>query len=234
MTKFVAEVSSNHNRDLSRCIKFVDTAAELGCHGIKFQLFTVEGLFSPEAVQFQLDQQGSALTDRKKWELPTAFLPHIGDRCKEKGIKFVCTPFDLDAVQSLCPFVDIYKIASYELLWHDLLRACANVGKPVVLSTGMATMDEVNQAVKVLRDARVIDLAVLHCVSAYPTPVADCNLAAIEAIRTVNKCSVGWSSQRQAVGNISRRTSFPGQFGRIPPRPGWRGGRVRLRALLVT
>jgi sialic acid synthase SpsE len=87
-------------------------------------------------------------------------------------------------VEELLSHVDFYKIASYELLWHELLRTCAQTGKPVALSTGMATMDEVKVAVNVLTDSGCKDLTLLHCVSAYPTPVTECNLSAIETLQT--------------------------------------------------
>ncbi len=176
--RFVAEVSSNHNRKLERCFKFIDTAAKIGCDAVKFQLFRVEELFAPEILE-----QSQKHKKRKEWELPVDFLPKLYKRCKSAGIQFACTPFYLDAVDELLPYVSFYKIASYELLWKDLLAACAQTGKPVVLSTGMATLDEIRVAVDTLRRAGCTDLTLLHCVSAYPTPVSECNLAAIETLR---------------------------------------------------
>jgi N-acetylneuraminate synthase len=185
---FVAEVSSNHNRDLQRCLEFVDKAAEIGCDAIKFQLFKIDELFAPEVLSQRAD-----LRERKKWELPLEFVPVIAEHCNDKNILFSCTPFYLDAVEQLFPFVNFYKIASYELLWNDLLKLCAQTGKPVVLSTGMATMQEVNSAVEILRTFGCENLTLLHCVSGYPTPTAECNLAAIDTIRRACNCSVGWS-----------------------------------------
>jgi len=175
---FVAEVSSNHNRDISRCLEFIDTAAGIGCNAVKFQLFKVRELFAPEILA-----KSEKHRYREKWELPVEFLPLLADHCRKTGIKFACTPFYLDAVEELLPYVDFYKIASYELLWNDLLSACAQTGKPVVLSTGMATMDEVKTAVELLINSGCMDLTLLHCVSGYPTPVSECNLAAIETLR---------------------------------------------------
>ena len=90
---------------------------------------------------------------RSEWELPLDFIPRLAERCKDKGVQFGCTPFYLEAVAELESFVDFYKIPSYELLWGDLLTACAATGKPVIISTGMATMEEINVAVKTLRDS---------------------------------------------------------------------------------
>jgi len=177
-TQFVAEVSSNHNRDLDRCFKFIDVAAEIGCDAIKFQLFRIEELFAPEILE-----RSEGHRRRKKWELPVEFLPELHKRCNQAGIKFACTPFYLNAVKELKPYVDLYKVASYELLWKDLLTACVKTGKPVVLSTGMATMDEIEAAVDALTEAGCKEVTLLHCVSSYPTPVNQCNLSAIGTLR---------------------------------------------------
>ena len=176
---FVAEVSSNHHQDLKRCLQFVDVAADIGCSAVKFQLFKIDELFAPEILNRSEEHRR-----RKDWELPVSFLPPLAERCRERKIKFACTPFYLEAVSELFPYVDFYKIASYELLWNDLLIECAKTGKPIVLSTGMATLDEVNKAVTILVESGCQDITVLHCVSGYPAPVSSCNLAAIETMRS--------------------------------------------------
>jgi N-acetylneuraminate synthase len=185
---FLAEVSSNHHQQLDRCLAMVDAAAVAGCRGVKFQLFRIRDLFSPEA----LASRGE-LRAREAWELPASFLPDIAARCAAAQVDFVCTPFYLAAVDTLMPFVAAFKIASYELLWDDLLKRCAATGKPVILSTGMATPDEIRRAVDVIRAAGCRDLTLLHCVSGYPAPPEECNLAAIETLRTIGRCPVGWS-----------------------------------------
>lgn len=197
--KFIAEISSNHHQDLSRCLAFIDKAAEIGCDAVKFQLFKIEELFAPEVLV-----KSKKHRDRKVWELPVEFLPELAQRCRDVGIQFSCTPFYLQAVEELYPYVDFYKIASYELLWNDLLRACTETGKPVVLSTGMATMDEVGGAVDVLHGAGCQDLTLLHCVSGYPSPPEDCNLAAIETLRQRFSYPVGWSDHSACDGVIYR------------------------------
>lgn len=196
---FIAEVSSNHHQDLNRCLRFIDEAARVGCGAVKFQLFKVEELFSPEVFRAKPE-----VAKRKQWELPASYLPHLADRCREQRIRFGVTPFYLDAVEELRPHVAFYKIASYELLWHDLLRACARTGKPVVLSTGMATMDEIAAAVAATRGAGCTDLTLLHCTSSYPTPAAQCNLGAIQTLRGAFGCKVGWSDHSVDPGVISR------------------------------
>lgn len=199
MPIFVAEVSSNHHRDLSRCLEFIKTSAAAGCGAVKFQLFRVRELFSPEALQCR-----PKLLAREAWELPPSFLPDLRSCCHDSGIQFSCTPFYLEAVDELLPFVDFYKVASYELLWDDLLLACARSGKPVVLSTGMATLAEVEHATAVLQQGGCRQLTLLHCVSSYPAKPEDCNLAAIATLRDACQCPVGWSDHSVDSGVIYR------------------------------
>ncbi|HKK13417.1 MAG TPA: N-acetylneuraminate synthase family protein [Gammaproteobacteria bacterium] len=196
---FIAEVSSNHHRDLERCFEFIDAAAGIGCGAVKFQLFRIDELFAPEILA-----RSEAHRRRVDWELPAAFLPQLAARCRQRGVQFSCTPFYLEAVAELEPFVDFYKIASYELLWNDLLQACAATGKPLVLSTGMATLEEVRGAVEVVRAAGGRDLTLLHCVSGYPTPPDQCNLAALDTLRHECGCPVGWSDHSVQPGVIAR------------------------------
>ncbi len=197
--EFIAEVSSNHNCDLARALAFVDAAADAGCDAVKFQLFRVDSLFAPEIVR-----RSEAVRRRRDWELPLEFLQPLAARCHSRGLQFMCTPFYLAAVDELLPYVDAFKISSYELLWDDLLSACAATGKRVILSTGMATLDEVTHAVEVLRQSDAVDLTLLHCVSKYPAPADECNLAVIETLRTEYGCRVGWSDHSVDSGVVQR------------------------------
>lgn len=196
---FVAEVSSNHHRDLGRCLEFVDQAASCGCDAVKFQLFKIDQLFSSEILTRSAEHR-----DREQWELPVEFIEPIYSHCKERNIQFSCTPFFMDAVKILEPYVDFYKIASYELLWLDLIECCAKTGKPLVLSTGMATIEEIDSAVSVFRDHSQSELTLLHCVSAYPAPIDQCNLSVIENLRQRYRCNVGWSDHSKNPSVISR------------------------------
>jgi sialic acid synthase SpsE len=196
---FIAEASSNHGRDLARALSFVDAAADAGCDAVKFQLFKIDRMFAPEILSRSAKHRA-----RRDWELPRAHLAPLAERCLKREIQFSCTPFYLEAVEELRPFVAFYKIASYELLVADLLDACARTGKPVVLSTGMATMEEIKKAVQMLKESGASDVTLLHCVSAYPTPAAEANLSAIEIIRDVTGCPVGWSDHTRRPAVIER------------------------------
>ena len=96
--KFIAEVSSNHSRDLDRALAFIDVAAASGCDAVKFQLFRIDQLFAPEILR-----KSEAHRKRKAWELPLEFVPTLAQRCHDSGIEFSCTPFYLDAVRELEP-----------------------------------------------------------------------------------------------------------------------------------
>ena len=177
-TIFLAEVSSNHNGDINRCKKIIEAVAESGCDGVKFQLFKVSELFSNEAIAFKPD-----LKNRVNWELDPELIPLLSDYSHQKGLLFSCTPFYLEAVDILKPYVDFYKIASYELLWKDLFRKCGETGLPVVFSTGMSNQHEIQQALDILNDSKCEEIIMLHCNSAYPTPLKDVNLNVIDTFR---------------------------------------------------
>src|SRR3954469_11632713 len=177
MVQFIAEVSSNHAQDLNRALAFVDCAADCGFDAVKFQLFRVSQLFAPEILEKSPQHR-----KRVAWELPLEHLEPLARRCRERNIAFSCTPFYLKAVAELEPYVAFYKIASYELLWTDLLKACAATKKPVIISTGMAIMPEIETAVAVLEKAGASDVTVLHCVSAYPSPPEQSNLSPMKAL----------------------------------------------------
>jgi sialic acid synthase SpsE len=196
---FIAEASSNHAQDLSRALAFVDAAAECGCDAVKFQLFRLKELFAPEILAKSATHRA-----RVAWELPVAHLAPLAARATERGIAFSCTPFYLAAVEELEPYVAFYKIASYELLWNGLLEACAKTGKPVIVSTGMATMPEIIAAVETLKAAGCRDITALHCVSAYPAPPEEANLSAMEAIRKSTHVPVGWSDHTRNPAVVER------------------------------
>src|SRR3984957_11287204 len=148
----IAEAPSNHGRECARGLAFGDAAADAGCDAVKFQLFKIARMFAPEILR-----QSPKHRARVEWELPPGHLAPLADRCRQRGIQFSCTPFYLEAVKELEPHVDFYKVASYELLVGDLLKACVATGKPVVLSTGMATMTEITEASATLRNAGARD-----------------------------------------------------------------------------
>jgi N-acetylneuraminate synthase len=197
--QFIAEVSSNHSCDIKRAKEFIKVSADIGCYGVKFQLFKIEKLFAKEILD-----KSEKHRDRKRWELPVEFIPELSQYAHHLGVKFSCTPFYLEAVEELKPYIDFYKIASYELLWDDLIIAIAKTEKDLVLSTGMATLDEIAHAVDIFRQNSKANLILLHAISGYPTPVHEANLQAIETLRNSFHCDVGLSDHSVSSDVITR------------------------------
>ena len=185
---FIAEISSNHAQDLQRAKEFVRVSTEIGCDAVKFQLFKIDQLFAPEILAKSEEHRR-----RKQWELPVEFIPELSKYAHSLGIQFSCTPFYLDAVKELEPYVDFFKIASYELLWDDLIITCARTGKDLILSTGMATLEEIRHAINTFKKYSQAKLTLLHAISGYPTPINEANLKAIETLRKSFDCDVGLS-----------------------------------------
>src|SRR3569832_1834728 len=136
--RFIAEVSSNHSHNLERALKFIDVAASSGCSAVKFQLFRIDHLFAPEILE-----KSKIHRKRKEWELPLEFVPKLAQRCQELEIEFSCTPFYLEAVSELEPYVAFYKIASYELLLDGRRAAGARAGGPGGRAAGGAASGEI-------------------------------------------------------------------------------------------
>lgn len=188
MTQFISEISSNHNSNLKRSLKLINVSSKIGFDIVKFQLFKIDKLFSKEILLKSKNHR-----DRKKWELKEEYIPILAKECKKNKIKFCVTPFYLEAVDIIKPYVDFIKIASYEILWEDLLVKCAKTKKPIIISTGMANMKEVINAVKILKKNGAKKIIILHCVSNYPAKLKSLNLSAISTLRKKTKLDIGWS-----------------------------------------
>ena len=197
--RLIAELGSNHNGDPERALALVDACADAGAHAVKVQVFRIEDLFTAEVRAARPE-----LEARRAWELPLELLAPLRERCRRRGLQLGATPFGLWAIEPLLEHVDFLKIASYELLWHELVAACAATGRPLILSTGMATLAETTAAVAVAREHGATDLRLLHCVSGYPTPAAQANLAAIATLREATGCPVGWSDHSVDAAVVAR------------------------------
>jgi len=195
----IAEISSNHNSSLERCIKFVKSASDCGFDAIKLQIFKIDELFTKEVLS-----ASPMHAERRKWEFPLEFLEGISNECKEYGLKLGITPFYIKAVDEAAAFVDFYKVASYELMWVDLHQAIAAKKLPTIVSTGMATLSEI-QSIKDLYQSLNFDLTqltFLHCESNYPADYRTINLSAINTMRDSLGCNIGWSDHTRDVDVI--------------------------------
>lgn len=198
MIKFIAEIGSNHNQLLPRCKKLIETAKEIGCGAVKFQLFKADKLYAPG--------QHKNIDWLRQCELPYDFIPSIKKICIDNKIDFGCSVFDLEGVEYLKSFVDFLKIGSYELTYQPLIDVCKDTKLPIIFSSGMCTWPEILNAIKPLKE--LSDYSILHCVSEYPARPVDCNL---KAIKTMNKLffgKIGWSDHTKEPGVIYRAVGY--------------------------
>ena len=195
----VAEAGVNHNGDPDLARRLVDAAADAGADAVKFQTFRAEALvsrYAPKA-RYQAVATGgeeSQLDMLARLELGPEQHAELRARAVTRGTVFFSTPFDeasADALDALG--VPCFKFPSGEITNLPFLRHVASKGRPIILSTGMSTLDEVAAAVAAVRAARDVPLALLHCVSAYPAPAAEMNLRAMDALRERFGCPVGLS-----------------------------------------
>lgn len=184
----IAEIGSNHNKNLNRCYKLITHAKKLNCFAVKFQLFKLENLFHEKYIK-----KNKKTLIFKKFELPDYFIPKLHKFCKKLRIKFICTPFDLQSVDKIANYVDYIKIASYELLWDELLIKAALTKKKIIISTGMANIKEISHAINVLKKNKAKRIIILHCVSSYPADSLEANLNSIRYLKKKYKLEVGWS-----------------------------------------
>ena len=195
----VAEAGVNHNGDLALARRLVDAAAEAGADAVKFQTFRAKALASRYAPKagYQRETTGPGESQREllgRLELTLDHHLELRDRCTKRGIVFFSAPFDeasADLLESVG--VALFKVPSGEITNLPLLRHVASKGRPLILSTGMSTLAEVEAAVATLRAAGDPPLALLHCLSAYPAPPEEMNLRAMDTLREHFSCPVGLS-----------------------------------------
>ncbi|HEY5548663.1 MAG TPA: pseudaminic acid synthase [Coriobacteriia bacterium] len=204
----IAEMSGNHNQSLDRALAIVDAAADSGAHALKIQTYTADTItLDVSRGEFLIDDPSSLWAGETLHSLyAKAFTPWewheaIFTRAKERGLVAFSTPFDESAVEFLEELdVPCYKIASFENVHLPLIRKVAATGKPIIMSTGMATAAELDEAVRAAREAGCADLVLLKCTSTYPSDPADSNLRTIPHMRELFGCEVGLSDHTLGTG----------------------------------
>ncbi|MEO1040296.1 MAG: N-acetylneuraminate synthase [Pseudomonadota bacterium] len=194
----IAEAGVNHNARRDLALALVDAATDAGADAVKFQTFDAKKLATgsaPKAAyQEARSDADSQLAMLQALELPREDLEAARDRAQERGVKFLSTPFDEASADMLAELgVEAFKISSGDLTHHQLLRHVASHAKPMIISTGMANLAEVEEAVDVIEAAGNPPLAILHCVSNYPAAPEQCNLAAMDTLDIAFARPVGWS-----------------------------------------
>jgi len=194
----IAEAGVNHNGDFELAKKLIDTAKESGADAVKFQTFKTENVVTKYArmAEYQKKNIGKKETMQemiKKLEISYDDFKELKNYCDEKGIMFLSTPHSDDAIDFLDPLMPVFKIGSGDLTNFPFLEKIAQKGKPIILSTGMATMEEVIEAINVIKKSGNNKIILLHCTSNYPCPIEDVNLRAMQTIKGKTNLLVGYS-----------------------------------------
>ena len=187
------DIAANHNGNLDTAKELIRKAAEAGADAVKFQTYRAEDLYSRNTPQFSRDTM-KPYDLIKQVQHPREWIPLLSEYTKGYNIDFLSSPFDYDAVDLLDDTgVDFFKVASLEIVDLRFLKYIAGKGKPVILSTGMASLGEIEEAIGVVSDAGNGNIALLHCNTCYPSPAHIVNLKAMETLRNAFKLPTGFS-----------------------------------------
>ncbi len=194
----IAEAGVNHNGDMKIAKQLVDGAVTAGVDAVKFQTFKTENLTTKRSdladyQKEQVKEYESQFDMIKSLELSYHSFVELKEYCDNRGILFLSTPHTADAVDFLDSLIPAYKIGSGDLTNHPFLKMIASKGKPIFLSTGMATLQEVREAVQAIQEIDKSELLLLHCLTNYPADIRDSNLRAINTLRTEFSLPVGFS-----------------------------------------
>lgn len=202
----IGEISANHDRDLEHSLELVELAAKAGWDCVKLQTYTANSLtVKSNHPSLQVDPIWGHSNLYELYDsasMPFEFHKPLFDRARELGLlpfTSIYDPIDLDFVESLES--GIYKIASFELTYDDLLMEVSKTGKPIILSTGMANLSEIHHALNVVSKSGNSKVILLHCCSAYPAPLKDVNLSVITTLKNEFGCHIGYSDH--TVGTIA-------------------------------
>jgi pseudaminic acid synthase len=201
----IAEMSGNHNQSLERALDIVRAAASTGAHALKLQTYTADTITMKGVMTIEDEQslwQGKELYQLyQEAYTPWEWHKPIFDLANELGMIAFSSPFDETAVDFLESLnVPLYKIASFENTHHPLLRKVASTGKPVIMSTGVASLEEIEESVEILRNAGCTDLTLLKCTSTYPATADNTNLITIPFLKNRFGCRIGLSDHTMGIG----------------------------------
>jgi N,N'-diacetyllegionaminate synthase len=196
-TYVIAEAGANHNRDLGVARELIDAAADAGADAVKFQTYSGASMYSRKTPRFSYL---APVTDKAPTELledislPREWQPELAAYAAERGLHFFSTPFDFEAVAELDALdVPVLKIASFELVDLPLIRRAAETGRPLILSTGMAVIGEIEEGVAAARESGATAIGLMQCTSVYPAPADNINLRAMATMEQVFGVPVGLS-----------------------------------------
>ena len=190
----IAEAGSNHDGKLEQARHLIDVAASAGADAVKFQVFRANRLYPRSAgVSGYLKISKPIYDIIAEMEMPYEWIPELAACCREKGALFLASVFDEESADRLDPHVQVFKIASYEMTHLPLVRYVARKGKPVIISTGTANLDEVAETVKEFRGTGNDDLILMQCTAAYPAPLETLNVRVVATLKSTFGVPVGLS-----------------------------------------
>jgi len=190
----IAEAGSNHNGSLEQAKRLIEVAASAGADAVKFQVFRADRLYPKSAGLSRYLNMPKPIYDIiAEMEMPYDWLPELRSCCREKGLVFVSSVFDEESADRLDPHVEAFKIASYEMTHIPLVRYVARKGKPVIISTGTASLNEVADTVDEFRRTGNDALILMQCTAAYPAPLESLNIRAIATMKSTFGVPVGLS-----------------------------------------
>lgn len=190
----VAEAGSNHNGDFEQALQLIDVAADAGADAVKFQHFKAAKLYPKSAGESDyLNTPRSIYDIIHDMETPDEWVPRLAEYCRKKKLEFLSSPFDETSADLLNPYVPAFKVASYEMTHVPFLRYIARKRKPMIVSTGAASLDEVLRAVEVIRSEGNEQIIVLQCTAKYPAPLEAMNAKAIVSLRNATGLPTGLS-----------------------------------------
>jgi len=194
----IAEIGSNHNQDFELACAHIEAAAEAGSDAVKFQTFKASAHYSRKSPGFSYLDKKDTHELIKSLELNRTWQKDLMIKANECGVDFFSSPCDLDAINSLVEIdVPVFKVASFDLPDTDLIREMAIHKKPIILSTGMASWQDIQLSIDAARNAGNYDVALLQCTSLYPAPVRLSNLRAIKSMREAFQLPVGYSDHTE-------------------------------------
>ena len=210
MTKFIAEISSNHNRSWERTYQLIQEAKRIGCWAVKFQLFEPELLYHSSFTK--------QIQKMKTWALPKDFIPEIKVVCNDLDIDFGMSVFDLESLEFAKDYVDFLKVGSYELQYLELIKAVAKTGKKWMISTGMESFD-INNFMRHIRAAEIVTRimgnppsVIFACNSNYPAKPENANLVNINKFQNYFQIPAGWSDHTVHPGVIYKAIACGAEY----------------------
>ncbi|GIM46479.1 N-acylneuraminate-9-phosphate synthase [Collibacillus ludicampi] len=190
----IAEAGANHNRDLGMAKALIDVAAEAGCNAVKFQTYSANTLYSRKTPHFTYLGNQNVYELIRQCELPRAWQRELYEYAQTRSILFLSSPFDIRAIDELYEIgIEAFKIASFELVDTTLIQHAASKGKPLILSTGMANLGEIEEAIQIAVNTGNDQIILLHCNSLYPTLPENVNLRAMITMKHAFPYPVGFS-----------------------------------------